>query len=503
MKNILNSTYNRFAFVIATSGVLFLLFNVISFYLLGSYSAIFISLLILSFSALPITYLYFFKKEIKVPLDLITSAVKTNNLESINGHQIRSKDLNEIGSFLYKCHFQKEELKKAKEKAEESELLKSSFLTNLSHEIRTPMNAILGFSDLLSNQKLTESEKVEFIKIIIRSGKNLVSIIDDLIEMSKIDTNQIKPNYGAFNLDETLNDIKQTVEITIPKDKPLRLNFDQPKLPVVFQLLSDETKLRQVIVNLLNNAVKYSERGSVNFGYKISPENNALEFYVTDTGIGMSKEDSQNIFNRFNRIQNDKTVNLSGLGLGLAISKAYIEMLGGKIWLNSIENIGTTFSFTIPLKLTSLQAEPITEVALNTADKIKPLTILIAEDDEINFMLIKRVMKIRNYNIIRAKNGVEAVKACEENDQIQLVLMDMKMPKMGGLEARKIIKTFKPFLPIIAHTAYSSAEIISEVYEAGFIDCVTKPLDKSKLFRIIDRIEHLTPDVPKAEAVFA
>ena len=495
MKNNFNPTYLKSLKLIGVSSLVFLFLNIIITYNFNSSKLVLTIVLCTSFILLVATYVYSFIKAIKKPLDLITNAIKTNNLNSLSEHKIDYKDLDEIATFLYNFHFQKEELQKAKDKAEESDLLKASFLTNLSHEIRTPMNAILGFSDLLSSQQLSESEKEEYIKVIKRSGKNLVSIIDDLIEMSKIETNQIKPKFSAFNLDETLNNIKQTVEITIPKNKPIKLFFDKPKHPVVYQLISDETKLTQVIVNLLNNAIKYSEKGTVNFSYKINVENNALEFYITDTGIGMSKEDSKNIFSRFNRIQNDRTINLSGLGLGLAISKAYIEMLKGEIWLESMENIGTTFSFTTPLKLNSLPAQPITEVALKTADKIKPLNILIAEDDNINFMLIKRVMKIRNYNVIRAENGEEAVNICRENDNIQLVIMDMKMPKMGGLEARKIIKTFKPYLPVIAHTAYSSAEINSEVFDAGFIDCITKPLDKTKLFRVIDRIEHLTPDI--------
>ncbi|WP_452219589.1 hybrid sensor histidine kinase/response regulator [Lacinutrix salivirga] len=496
----LNPTYVKFLKLIGISSITLLFINSIAIYSLNHSKTALIVILALSITALIATYIYFYKKAIKDPLDLISKAIQSNDLNQIIELNESIGELSQISDFLYKNHFQKVELQKAKEKAEESEILKTSFLTNLSHEIRTPMNAILGFSDLLSTQNTSESERVDYINVIKRSGKNLVSIIDDLIEMSKIDTNQVKPNYDAFNLDETLNEIKQTVEITIAKDKPLRLFFDKPKLPVVFQLISDETKLRQIIVNLLNNAVKYSEKGTVNFSYTISAEKNALEFYVKDTGIGMSKEDIKNIFNRFNRIQNDKTINLSGLGLGLAISKAYIEMLGGEITLESVENVGTTFYFTIPLKLNSLAAQSITEVPLKAADKIKHLTILIAEDDDINFMLIKRVMKIRNYTIIRARNGEEAVEICKKNDDIQLIIMDMKMPKMGGLEARQLIKTFKPYLPVIAHTAYSSAEINSEVYDAGFIDCVTKPLDKAKLFRVIDRIEHLTPDVAISNA---
>jgi len=489
-----NPALIRFLIPIASSLFLFITYNVIFFYFHKENSTLFIISFMFSTIAVISFITFRFVKVVKQPFDLIVHAINSNDFNLLS-HFNTDGNFNKIGHFIFKSYLQKEELQKAKEKAEESDLLKASFLTNLSHEIRTPMNAILGFSDLLSTQNPSEAERADYINVIKRSGKNLVSIIDDLIEMSKIDTNQVTPNLKAFNLDETLLEIKQAVEITIPKNKPLRLFFDKPKHAVVYQLISDETKLRQIIVNLLNNAIKYSEKGSVNFSYKISTQKNALEFHITDTGIGMSKEDTKNIFIRFNRIQNDKTINLSGLGLGLAISKAYIEMLGGEIWLESTENFGSTFSFTVPLKLNRLAAQPITEVALKTEDKIKPLNILIAEDDEINFMLIKKVMKIRNYHVIRAKNGKEAVEICKENDSIQLVIMDIKMPLMGGFEAREIIKTFKPFLPVIAHTAYSSVEISSKVFNAGFIDCITKPLDKTKLFRVIDRVEHLTPDI--------
>lgn len=423
----------------------------------------------------------------------MNEAIKTNNMDLLFKTKLTGS-FKTIADHIYDSNTQREELQKAKEKAEESDLLKASFLTNLSHEIRTPMNAILGFSDLLANENITEKEKIEFITVIRRSGKNLVSIIDDLIEMSKIETKQVKPNHSAFNLDEVLNGIKQTVEITIPQDKTLDIKYDQPKHPVVFQTISDLTKLKQIIVNLLSNSIKYTEKGIINFGYKINAESNAIEFYVTDTGIGIPKDKFKSIFSRFHRIQNDKTINLSGLGLGLSICKAYVKMLGGKIWVESEEGKGTSFSFTIPLKLSGLPATPKTETPINTLDKVKPLTVLIAEDDAINFMLIKRVMTLRNYTVLRASNGEEAVEICNKNNNIQLVIMDIKMPKMDGFEARKAIKQFKPYLPVIAHTAYTSAEVNSKAYDAGFIDCISKPLSKTKLFKTIDRIQHLTPD---------
>lgn len=482
-------------FVYSVSGIIFLIINVISFLVFKASSIAFLTILTLSIAFLIALYTYFFIKKVLNPIKLTITTLKDRNDTNISKLKKVSSEFSEIGNLSMTNSLQQKELEKAKEKAEESKNLKASFLTNLSHEIRTPMNAILGFTDLLSSEELGIIKQREYINIIRRSGKNLVSIIDDLIEMSKIDTQQVKPKYDSFDLDSTLANIKKTIEITINKTEPLNLILDKPKHPVVYQLISDETKFKQIMVNLINNAIKYTEKGSVNFGYKISPEDNQLEFYVSDTGIGISEEEHKNIFNRFNRIQNDKTIKQSGLGLGLSISKAYVEMLGGKIWLKSNDIVGTTFHFTIPLKLSALSIiETKKEIKPNEPHKAKPLTILVAEDNRVNFMLIKHILKARNYKIIHASNGKEAVSICRENNNIQVVIMDIKMPVMDGFEARKLIKKFKPLLPVIAHTAYTSDEIENEIYEAGFINYISKPLDKIELFKIIDRIEHLTPN---------
>ncbi len=493
MKPYFSNAYKKMLVLIIISSILYLSLSILSLFISKKLDYIILGVIFFGFLITIRFHIYLYKKFLSQQLDLITNILKKNDKEAIIKLQKSSKKFALIGDLFLNNTEQKENLQKAKEKAEESETLKSSFLTNLSHEIRTPMNAIIGFSDLLSSEELSEPEKAEYIEVIKRSGKNLVSIIDDLIEMSKIDTNQVEPNFSEFDLDLVLNSILQIIEITIPKDKPVKVFIDKPKYPIIYQLISDETKLRQIIINLLNNAVKYTEKGSVNFGYTVNPNDNSLEFYIKDTGIGISEDKLESIFNRFNRIQNDKTINISGLGLGLAISKAYIEMLGGRIWVNSMENTGTTFFFSIPLKLNASPTKPFEEIKQRDIDQIKPLTILVAEDDEINFMLINRIMKIRNYTVIRARNGEQAVSICKENTNIQLVIMDIKMPKISGFEARKLIREFKPYLPIIAHTAHSS-EINSKIYDAGFIDCISKPLDKNKLFKIIDRIEHLTPN---------
>lgn len=282
-------------FIVGTCGFIFLVICFSAFFILEKLDTTFLLICTFSFLAMLGVFVYYFTVLISTPLSLITKILEKNDKSAITKLQRTPLEFSNIGNLFLSNNQQKIELQRSKEKAEESERLKASFLTNLSHEIRTPMNAILGFSDLLASQELTEIEKEEFIEVIRRSGKNLISIIDDLIEMSKIDTQQIKPNYAAINLDQVLNEIKKTVEITIPADKLLSVYFDKPKHPIIHQLISDETKLRQVIVNLVNNAVKYTESGSVNFGYKINSEDHALEFYIKDTGIGISEDEFKNI----------------------------------------------------------------------------------------------------------------------------------------------------------------------------------------------------------------
>ncbi|WP_142785476.1 ATP-binding protein [Changchengzhania lutea] len=431
----------------------------------------------------------FLKKYIYLPLYLTTKVLEEGQRSDMNKLRKHSGEFGHIGNLFLDNDIQKIELIAAKEKAEESDKLKSSFLTNLSHEIRTPMNAIIGFTDLLDDNNLPSEEKFKYINIVKRSGKNLVHIIDDLVKMSQIDTKQVKPNYSAFSLNEFMSHIKETISVIVPDNAPLDIVLLIPDNGPESKLISDETKLRQIIINLLNNAIKFTDKGSVNFGYTINYNSGLIEFFISDTGTGIDEKDLNHIFSRFHKIQTNENMNLIGLGLGLSISKAYVEMLEGSIWVQSKKDIGTTFRFTIPLNLKKESKINITDRSLENAKNYEEhLTVLVAEDDNINFMLSKQILSLKNYTVIRAKNGQEAVDICKENDAIDLVLMDIKMPFMTGIEANRIIKTFRPDLPIIAHTAFSSEQDKNKIFEEGFADCVTKPLDKIKLYRSIDRV---------------
>ena len=445
-------------------------------------------IIIIAFIINIIVYLYFSKRWVYSPLKTITKILETGNQQAINVLKNEPGEFGYIGNLFEENNNQRKQLEISKRKAEESDKLKSSFLANLSHEIRTPMNAIIGFSDLLNSKDLSESDKKEYIKIIRNSGSNLVSIIEDLIEMSKIDAQQITPKLVGFDINACCKELYESIKVTIPKEKKITLNFIENPNPVLKNIISDKTKLAQVITNLLTNAIKYTENGNVEFGFAIKEKAGIIEFRVKDSGIGIDDKNIKVIFDRFRRIEDDFSVELSGLGLGLAISKAYVEMLGGTINVNSKIGEGSEFVFSIPLKYDAATIEE--KVVVTTIDLAAnhDIVILVAEDDNINFLLLKKILQMRNYTIIRAVNGQEAVTICSTNPAINMVFMDIKMPIMDGYAAFAKIKTFLPNLPVIAQTAHSSAEDKERVLQAGFTDYVTKPLDKERIFEVIDTV---------------
>ena len=444
-------------------------------------------IIIIAFILKIVVYLYYSKRWMYSPLKTITSILETGNEDSIDDLKKAPGEFGYIGNLFEENSNQRKQLMIAKQKAEESDKLKSSFLANLSHEIRTPMNAIIGFSDLLNDSKLSEKDKTEYLKIIRNSGTNLVSIIEDLLEMSKIDAKQISPKLISFDLNKTIQDLYDTIKVIIPAEKKIDFYVVENPNPTVKNILSDEIKLKQIITNLITNAIKYTENGKVGFGYTVNEKEKVLELTVKDSGIGIDKKNVSIIFDRFRRIEDDFSAELSGLGLGLAICKAYIEMLGGSIQVESTVGVGSSFVFTIPLhydeKVVVKTEEEIREDFESNSDKV----ILIAEDDNINFLLLKKILELKNYTTIRAVNGQEAVTICSTNPAIDLVFMDIKMPVMDGYSAFEKIKVFLPNLPVIAQTAHSSSEDKERVMQAGFTDYITKPLDKDKIFELLEK----------------
>ncbi|MES2239605.1 MAG: ATP-binding protein [Bacteroidota bacterium] len=435
-----------------------------------------------------IVSLYYTQKLVYKPLYLVRKALEKGSKSAINELKKTRGEFSYIGNLFEENSNQKSALIKAKIKAEEGDLLKASFLANLSHEIRTPMNAINGFTELILNTEIDEKERTEYLNIIQKNGKNLVSIIDDLIEMSKIDSNQISPNFTEINLESCIVELYKTVKVTIPKTKPLKFKLIKSTLPAEYNIVTDEIKLKQVIINLLTNAIKYTDEGLVTFRYEIDEKDELIHFTIQDTGAGIDEDQHKHVFDRFKRVENDNSIKEGGLGLGLSISKAYVEILGGGISLESEVGVGSTFYFSIPLKyvkanhivVKSISDE---EVEVKSGNKI----ILIAEDDNINFLLFQKMMQNKDYEIIRAINGQEAVDICINNPNIDLVLMDIKMPIMNGFEAIEQIRPIRPKLPIIAQTAYSSSDDKVKIEKAGFDDYITKPLNRERLFEMINK----------------
>jgi signal transduction histidine kinase len=447
-----------------------------------------LSIIIIAFIINIVVYLYFSTRWVYAPLKVITKVLETGSQEAIDQLKQEPGEFGYIGNLFEENNNQRKQLEISKKKAEESDNLKSSFLANLSHEIRTPMNAIIGFSDLLNDKKLSENDKSEYIKIIRNSGSNLVSIIEDLIEMSKIDAQQITPKMVGFDINSCCQELYEAIRVTIPKEKKIVFNYLKNSTAVPKHVISDKTKLRQIITNLITNAIKYTEKGTVEFGFQVDEKKGVILFRVKDSGVGIDEKNLKVIFDRFRRVEDDFSVELSGLGLGLAISKAYVEMLGGTISVQSKVGEGSAFEFSIPLQYdTTKVEEKIVETTIDLEanhDKV----ILVAEDDNINFLLLKKILQLRNYTIIRAVNGQEAVNICSTNPAINLVFMDIKMPIMDGYSAFEKIKMFLPNLPVIAQTAHSSIEDKERVLNAGFTDYITKPLDKEKIFQVIDRV---------------
>lgn len=431
-------------------------------------------------------FIYYTKKWVYNPIEQIRKILEIGDTNSINELKKFKGEFVTISDLFEENRNQRIQLEIAKLKAEESDNLKSSFLANLSHEIRTPMNAIIGYSDLLSDNGLDDKEKRKYLKIIKSSGTNLVAIIEDLIEMSKIDARQIAPNYKSLDLDKCINDLYNSIKITIPKEKNIEFYIVDNLEHLHTNILSDEIKLKQIIVNLVTNALKFTDEGFVSFGYTIYEEKGIIEFTVEDSGKGIDDNHLKVIFERFRRLEDNTSKETNGLGLGLCITKAYVEMLGGEIFVKSKIGFGSSFTFTLPLKLDAAIKESKENKLVKITRNVNGKTILIAEDNTINFLLLKKIVESKGHFVIRAINGQEAIALCVENLDIDLVFMDIKMPILNGFQSFEQIKALKPNLPVIAQTACSSFEDKDKIIQCGFSDYITKPFDKEKVYEVLD-----------------
>jgi signal transduction histidine kinase/CheY-like chemotaxis protein len=373
-----------------------------------------------------------------------------------------------------------EALVRAKEKAEESNRLKTEFINNMTHEIRTPMNGIMGFSRLLNKKELSEEKREHYINIVNNSGKQLLRIIDDIIEISQLNTQQVKALKTSMCLNDVLLELFSIFD-TKAKENKTPLYLIKPLNDEDSTIVSDESKLKKVLSNLLENAFKYTNKGSIELGYNLV--DHVLHIYVKDTGIGIPKAKRKEIFERFSR-NVDISKNIGGLGLGLSIAQENTRLLGGTIELESELGVGSTFTIKMPYVKAKIGENPHDESdVMNEAP-----VVLIAEDEEINFLYLETLIKDQlslNCSILHAKDGKEAIMHCKENPNICMVLMDIKMPVMDGFEATREIKKLKPNLKIIAQTAYSTNEDQQKAMAAGFNDFFSKPMDEEALGKIM------------------
>ena len=380
-----------------------------------------------------------------------------------------------------------QELEDAKKKAEESDKLKSAFLANMSHEIRTPMNSIIGFSNILRDEEIQKDEKESFIDIIVRSGESLLVLIDDILDLSKIQAGQLVLTYKPILLDVMLNELYETFLLETKKHN-LELILRQEPISNNFWIETEAIRLKQVFSNLISNSIKYTEEGCVEFGIA-EKQADKIIFYVKDTGMGISSDIGNTIFESFSKIENNRAKIFGGAGLGLAISKSLVNLMGGKIWYESKLNVGTTFFFSIPL----INADNKKKQILKTKNQLVQIpdlsrkTILVAEDEENNYKLIATYLNKTKASVMWARNGLEVVELFQQNPNIDLVIMDIKMPKMDGVEANRQIKSLRRDIKVIALTAFAYENDIKEFLASGFDASLTKPIKMNELMSVLEQ----------------
>jgi PAS domain S-box-containing protein len=377
-----------------------------------------------------------------------------------------------------------QDLIKAKEKAEEGHHLKSAFLANMSHEIRTPMNAILGFSDLLKKEDLSNEKREQFLDLINSIGKRLLTLISDIVDISKIDANQLSINLTVFNLNKLLKNLQSQFSIQLSNTE-VTLTATCALADDKSFIKNDDVRLTQILSNLLENAQKFTKKGQIEFGYTV--EGKLLQFFVKDTGKGIDKKNHESIFDRFRQANNEYDKSGSGTGLGLSIVKGIVELLGGEIRVESELNKGAAFYFSIPY----IQDEPTIPCAKlddkSNLDIVNKSTILIVEDEYLNFLYLEALFEEYQCDIIHAKNGQEAVEIANNNKSIDIILMDIKMPVMNGFQATEEIRKTNKSIPIIAQTAYAMAEDRQKAIDFGCNDYLAKPISEEMLSEIIKK----------------
>ena len=351
----------------------------------------------------------------------------------------------------------------AKQRAEESDCLKSAFLANVSHEIRTPLNAIVGFSEVIAHTE-SECEREEYLDIVKANSNLLLHLINDILDLSRIESGKMEFIDENIQMDELCEELRQMHQMRIKND--VKIIFERPAASLT--IVSDSHRLRQLYSNLISNAIKYTEKGAITFGYKLKGD--MMEGYVRDSGSGIPAEKLNNVFGRFEKLDLLK----QGFGVGLSICKSILDKMGGEIWVESELGVGSCFYFLIPCNGTFPVA----------GEQNKPL-ILVAEDMDCNYELVKAILEER-YSVLRANDGIDVVTKYESSKP-DLILMDVRMPGLDGLSAAGIIRELNPTVPIIATTAFAFETDREMALAAGCNEYMSKPLEAEKLKTMVER----------------
>lgn len=397
-----------------------------------------------------------------------------------------------IASIISDISKQKEiedELLNAKIKAEESDRLKSVFLENISHEVRTPMNGIIGFAELLIAENIAIEDAKKYASIIVSNTNQLLQTFSNMIDISRIQLNQLQLKRESCFMNELL--VEFYTETKVDRERlgkeNIEIYYSKGLKNVDSFIYTDRHKFKQVLNNLLNNALKFTNHGFVKFGYQ-QLDSNTLEFFVEDTGIGVPNDKLNLIFESFIQIDDSPTRKYSGTGLGLTIVKGFVEALRGKVTIQSREGFGTTIRFTIPYhKVDAVDMASYSSQKINSQAKWAGRTILIVEDDMLSYQYIATILQPKRVKIVHARDGMQAVEICMENKYIDLVIMDLHLPKMSGYEATMQIKRFRKDLPVIAQTGNDMPENLQKSRDAGCDDYIEKPIKAKTMIEKIER----------------
>jgi CheY-like chemotaxis protein len=353
----------------------------------------------------------------------------------------------------------------------------------MSHEIRTPMNGIIGYADLLKKGKFGSEKQQKFIEIIHNSSTRLMRIISDILDISKIEAGQMKLQTGEVVLNKLFDNLYMFYENNMYlKEKNLKLIMTKGSTDKDYTIIADAFRIEQIIIYLIDNAIKFTSKGSIEFGYL--KNNDTVEIYVKDTGIGIPIDKQEIIFERFRQVQETIGRQFGGNGLGLSISKGLAKLMGGTISVQSAENVGTTFNVSIPCKQ---EKHKIMRTYKPTTVSLKNKVILLVEDDSSSSELIEEVLRPTEVKIIHTKSGLKAVEICATDPTIDLVIMDIRLPDLNGMEATKRIKAARPKLPVIAQTANAMAEDKRGCRDAGCTDYMSKPINAGYLIELLKK----------------